>query len=475
MNIAKQSLALFSALILAGNCVSAADRPQTMEEMWKIIEAQQEQLDAMKKMLEESQKKAPPTTNQMQESQPQTNAEIADSQQKTDEEVAELQHKTNVLTEAVESMRTALVLPEEKELKSTYGLGPAASKVYQVDQGLSIGGYGEVNYQALVADKGSKNDNADLERFVLYFGYKFNDSIILNSELEFEHSSTSKSGSVSVEMMSLDFLIDPLFNVRAGLMLTPMGFVNLIHEPPFFFGNNRPEVERRIIPSTWRNIGGGLFGEILPDLTYTTYAMSGLRATGFSSGGVRGGRQKGSKAFAEDWAFVGRLDYTPSAVPGLVLGGSSYVGNSGQGEVGASVLTQIYEAHMEWKYYGFETRVLGSWGHIGDAGTLSDFNGEVIGSSNYGVYAEVAYDILPLIFTDTSQYLAPFFRYEKFDTIATTPNGYVDDLSYDQDIFQVGFNYKPIPEVVIKLDYRNRNAKAGTVPDEVNIGFGFVF
>jgi hypothetical protein len=56
-------------------------------------------------------------------------------------------------------------------------LRPAASKVYQVDQGLSIGGYGEVNYQALVADKGSKNDNADLERLVLYFGYKFNDPI----------------------------------------------------------------------------------------------------------------------------------------------------------------------------------------------------------------------------------------------------------------------------------------------------------
>ena len=486
MNIAKQSLVLISALVLGSNCVSAAEKPQTMEEMWKIIEAQQEQLDAMKKMLEQSQQaqlpaketeeSQPKTEAEVANSKPHSNEEIAESQQKTDEEVAELQHKTDVLTEVVESMRTALVLPEEKELKSSYGLGPAASKVYQVDQGLSIGGYGEINYQALVADKGDKNDNADLERFVLYFGYKFNDWLILNSELEIEHSSTSKNGSVSMEMMSLDFLIDPLFNVRTGLMLTPMGFVNLIHEPPFFFGNNRPEVERRIIPSTWRNIGGGLFGEIVPDLNYTMYAMNGLNAEGFSSGGIRGGRQKGSKAFAEDWAFIGRLDYTPSAVPGLVFGASSYLGNSGQDQVNANVFTQLYEAHMEWKYYGFETRVLGSWGHIGDAATLSEQKQETIGSSNYGVYAEVAYDILPLIFPDTSQYLAPFFRYEKFDTIATTPNDDWDDnLFYDQDIFQVGFNYKQIPEVVIKLDYRNRNAKEGTVPDEVNIGFGFIF
>ena len=456
MNIKKQSLGLWVVLMLLSYGVSAMERPKSMEEMWKIIEAQQKQLDAMQKQLQETQDKQKIT-------------------EPTAEEVQVLQRKTDVLTEEVEKMRTELVIPEEKEYKSAYGLGPAASKVYQVDQGLSIGGYGEINYQALVADKGSKNDNADLERFVLYFGYKFNDSIILNSEIEFEHSSTSKSGSVSVEMMALDFLIDPLVNIRTGLMLTPMGFVNLIHEPPFFFGNNRPEVERRIIPSTWRNIGGGLFGEITPDLNYTMYAVSGLNAEGFSSAGIRGGRQKGSKVFAEDWAFVGRLDYRPSVVHGLVFGASSYVGNSGQDQVDANVLTQLYEAHMEWKYYGFETRVLGSWGHVGDAGTLSALKGETIGSSNYGVYAEIAYDILPLIFTDTSQYLAPFFRYEKFDTIATAPTGYADDLSYDQDIFQVGFNYKPIPEVVIKLDYRNRNAKAGTVPDEVNIGFGFIF
>jgi len=475
MNTITQSLGLGAVLLLLCSLASAAERPQTMDEMWKIIEAQQEQLDAMKKILEERKAAPPPVAKERDQTHSQTSTEIVESQQKTDEEVAELKHKTNVLTEAVESMRTALVLPDKKELKSTYGLGPAASKVYQVDQGLSIGGYGEVNYQAYVADKGSKNDNADLERFVLYFGYKFNDSIILNSELELEHSSTSKSGSVSMEMMSLDFLIDPLFNVRTGLMLTPMGFINLIHEPPFFFGNNRPEVERIIIPSTWRNIGGGLFGEIVPDLSYTMYAMNGLNAEGFSSAGIRGGRQKGSKALAEDWAFVGRLDYTPIAIPGLVFGASSYLGNSGQDQIDANVFTQLYEAHIEWKYYGFETRVLGSWGHIADAEILSALKGETIGSSNYGVYAEVAYNILPLIFTNTSQYLAPFFRYEKFDTIATAPTGYADDLYYDQDIFQVGFNYKPIPEVVIKLDYRNRNAKAGTVPDEVNVGFGFIF
>ena len=55
MNIIKQSFGLAAILLLLSNFAIAADRPQTMDEMWKIIEAQQKQLDAMQKMLEESQ------------------------------------------------------------------------------------------------------------------------------------------------------------------------------------------------------------------------------------------------------------------------------------------------------------------------------------------------------------------------------------------------------------------------------------
>ena len=237
-----------------------------------------------------------------------------------------------MLAEEVEKLRTELFIPEQAKYKSTYGLGPAASKVYQTSQGLSIGGYGEANYQSFINDKRSKNNNTDFERFVLYVGYKYSDSIIFNSEIEFEHASTGQEGSVSVEFAALDFLIDPMANIRAGMVLVPMGFINQIHEPPFFFGNNRPEVERTIIPSTWREIGIGLFGELYPGLTYTTYVMNGLDASGFSSKGIRGGRQKGSKARAEDLAWVARVDYAPEQLPGLSFGASSYLGASGQAQ-----------------------------------------------------------------------------------------------------------------------------------------------
>lgn len=462
-----KSGALTAMAVMAGN-VNAMEKPKTMEEMWKIIEAQQKQIDEMKKKMEKT--------------------EVA-SAQKAPEKVENLERKTDVLSQEVEKLRTNLVIPEETKYKSMYGLGPAASKVYQVGKGLSIGGYGNALYQNYVGDKKDKQNNADLERMVLYVGYKFNDRILFNSEIEYEHATTGEGdeqkGEVSVEFASLDFFIDPLANIRAGEVLMPMGFINLIHEPPFFFGNHRPVVEQVIIPTTWREIGAGLFGQITPELTYTTYAVNGLNAQGFSSDGIREGRQGGSQSLAEDLAFVGRVDYTPHQLPGITFGSSAYLGNSGQnqqyvsqqyGSQKINAFTQLYEGHAQWKYRGLEFRALGSWGHIDDAGILSASNGNgTIGKDNYGWYTEAGYDVLPWILPDTTQYLAPFFRYERYDTIASAPTGFPDDPTKDQWIYQFGLQYKPIPNVAIKADYRNFNSKGGDLPDDFNLGFGFIF
>ncbi|MGH8498772.1 MAG: hypothetical protein ACRERV_08215, partial [Methylococcales bacterium] len=440
-------------------------------ELWKIIQAQQKQIDTLNKKLEAR-------ANQDGSEKPAASATsggvAAESAQ-----VDEVARKTDILTREVEKLRTALVIPEEKALKSEYGLGPAASKVYHADKGLSIGGYGEASYQNVVSDQGSTPDNADLLRAVVYLGYKFTDNILFNSELEFEHSSTEKNGDVSVEFANLDFLLDPRVNIRAGNVLQPVGFINLIHESPYFFGNRRPEVEKLIIPSTWHENGVGLFGEILPGLTYTTYGTNGLNAKGFSSTGIEEGRQAGSQAIAEDLAWVARLDYTLPSHPGLTFGGSAYLGNSGQNQLYAgqkiNVFTQLYETHIQWKYYGVEFRALGAWGHIGDAAALSLDRGQTIGKSNYGGYTEIGYNALPLLLPDTAQYLAPFFRYERFDTIASAPSGFADNPNLDRQVFQFGLQYKPIPNIVIKADYRNFSAKAGNVPDEFNLGLGYVF
>ncbi len=381
--------------------------------------------------------------------------------------VEELERRLDLVLEELQKLKNESAVAEP-EYSSSFGFGPAASKVYKLSKGLSIGGYGEAHFSNLISDKGSKTDIADNVRMILYAGYKFSDKIILNTEIEFEHAKAGdgQKGEVAVEMASLDFLLNPKFNLRGGLMLMPVGITNEQHEPTLYHGNDRPLVERQVIPATWREMGLGAFGELAEGLEYKLYLVNGLDASNFDSKGIRGGRQNGAKAKAEDWAVVARLDYEP--VLGLNLGASTYLGDSGQGqEFGAAgkkanVFTQIYEVHGQYKRNGLELKALASLLDIDDTDLLGG-----VPERTTGWYGEVAYDLMPLFSAATTQYLAPFVRYENIDYRGS---------DQDVDLWAAGLSYKPIPNVVIKADYRNFDNRYKTnTADEINLGLGFIF
>ncbi len=488
---------LLCTMLVFGTLVEPVEakksKPSSIDEMWKIIQQQQKQIEELQNKI--SQNEASKTSTQPQGSgtgQANTKSGTAGSTVSTPvamtgkSQKSESERKTDILASEVEKLKTQLHIPDKREYKIEYGYGPAASEVYRVNRGLSIGGYGEWAYSGYDKDLKSTADNM---RAVIYAGYKFNDWIILNNEFEFEHATTGEGseqkGEVSVEFSYLDFLLKDYANVRAGLTLVPMGFINEIHEGPTFHGNYRPQVEQVIIPTTWREIGAGVWGQLAPGLQYRMYGMNGLNAQGFSTSGIREGRQSGSNAIAEDFAFTGRLDYDMPFVPGLLAGVSAWVGNSGQGfdysspQYGSqrlNVLTQLYEGHIQWHWKGLEMRALGAVGTIGNAAQLSAAKGETIGSQNYGWYTELAYNLMPWLWNDSTQYIAPFFRYESYNTLASVPDGF-DDYGglYDQWIYQGGLTYKPIENVAVKLDYRNFNSAAGALPNQYNLGVAFMY
>ena len=115
-----------------------------------------------------------------------------------------------------------------------------------------------------------------------------------------------------------------------GWSLIPVGLVNEFHEPTVFLGAERAVTEQRIIPTTWRANGAGFYGS-RGRLAYRAYVVNALDGSGFSSAGLRGGRQKGSKAKASGMAVTGRVDVT--LTPGIFVGASAYTGGSGHGEV----------------------------------------------------------------------------------------------------------------------------------------------
>src|SRR3990172_2764299 len=419
---------------------------------------------------------------------------LAYAQEQIDEKgLQEMRRQIDVLTEEVETLKLGAVA--EPKYESFTGFGPAASKVYGLDKGVSIGGYGEYvysNYQ-----DSSKKDFADAYRFILYAGYKFNDWILMNTELEFEHAGIdnvdARNPEVYVEFSYLDFLLSKPFNIRTGLLLMPVGLINEMHEPTVYHGTLRPEIETNLIPSTWRELGIMAHGEPIENLTYKIAFINGLRADKFSnSTWIRSSRQQGAKANADVGALVANINY--EFIPGLSVGGSYYWGEGSTGKGGDTdagtdkeAEVSLYEVHADFRYEGLELRGLYVAGEVDNENDAfkNDSALKKVGKEVDGWYLQAAYDIFPLIKPGTDMSLSTFVRYDQYDTNKEVISG-IPDPTLDKTVITFGFGFKPHTNVVIKADYQWKDTESakpeGTASgqdankiDQFNIGAGFIF
>ncbi|HSM14338.1 MAG TPA: hypothetical protein VLA66_09755 [Thermoanaerobaculia bacterium] len=465
---ARLAAALVAGLALAAVFAGAQEGNAKTEER---LEALERQVEALRAELREARAAAEPAGR----------AGAAD--ESAGARLDELERRIERIASELETMRLGEAAVEADE--SRHGLGPAASKVYRQAKGVSIGGYGEMLYQGPsgTRDDGSASgraDELDFLRAVVYFGYKWNDQWLFNSELEWEHADVESGGDAAVEFAYVDRLIRPEVNARAGLLLVPMGLVNELHEPTVYLGARRPGVESAILPTTWRENGLGVFGELGP-VSYRSYVVNGLDAEGFRAAGLRGGRQKGSKAKAEDLAWVTRVDWT--ALPGLLAGGSVYLGGSGQGIAGADgrelgVDTTIVEAHVDWQWRGLQLRGLWAQAELDDVAALNGALGLTgsasVGERLSGSYLEAGYDVGRHLFAGGDA-LVPFARFERYDTQERVPAGFLTNPANDVEILTLGLSWKPLEQLVVKADWQDVDNAAGTGVDQFNLGLGYVF
>jgi len=328
----------------------------------------------------------------------------------------------------------------------------------------TIGGYGELHYNNLNADDSSRDvDEIDFHRFVLFFGHEFSDRINFFSELELEHSlaGDGKPGEVELEQAYIDFALTDSLTAKTGLFLIPVGTLNETHEPPTFYGVERNSVENVIIPSTWWEAGAGLSGNSASGFSWDLAAHSGLAipTSGGSAYRVRSGRQKVAEALASDPAYTLRVRY--SGVPGLDLSAT----------------------------YQYQTDPSQIAGDGLDSGTLAAFNaGYSIGAFTMkGLYARWNFDGVGVeaAGTDTQYgwYVEPSYRF-------STTRGDWGLYARHQDIegarlqdryqqFEVGFNYWPVDNVVLKFDLRQREhavtSQIGRDFDGFDLGVGYQF
>ena len=385
----------------------------------------------------------------------------------------------------------------------------------------SVSGYGVINYSHFdwELDPG-RRAAIDVERFVIAPKYRINDTIQLESELEFEHGGTGSTmefdkfeefgefemeieagGEIIVEKLAAVFSFQPTFNLRVGHIIVPVGLVAKRHRPQHYFTTTRPEAETHLIPTIWHETGIELFGSLGP-LNYQAQIVNGLDSTGFSSRHwiVRGHQLRFETANAEAPAFVGRLDY--AFHENATLGISGYYGdtaaNRPKPDVDFDAHVGIVSLHGFYEVNAVKVRGLFLWGTLENADQLSKVNRTLsnnlnvkrtpIGSSALGWYIEAGYDILSffrqptnsaehsdLKETPTEKTLDVFARYDFYDTMASVEGIIFDNPRWERSTWTFGINYHVHPQLVFKGHYSLRRLAAEDKNKENTLAFGFGF
>jgi hypothetical protein len=341
-------------------------------------------------------------------------------------------------------------------------------------KGLTIGGYAEAHYNRA----SGKNAVLDVHRVVLLLGYKFNERTQFITELEFEHVKE-----VFVEQAFLQYSLTDNINLRAGLMLVPMGIVNEYHEPTTFNGVERPSMDKSIVPTTWREIGLGISGRYNEaSLGYQLYMFNGFASKNGSkllggSNGLRNGRQKGAESTMNNVNFSGKLDYY--GLPGLRLGLSGYFGRTQSDKSiedidGADVGVAMIGLDARYAYKRFTARGQFINTSITDSEAYNAYYGSDLGASLQGWYVETAYNLLS---QEKEQELIGFVRYEDFNTHASTEGNLGQNLSYDRNELTFGLTYKVAPGAAFKADYQFKDTAipGSETVKQLNLGFGIWF
>ncbi|MDG4812877.1 porin [Hydrogenovibrio sp. 3SP14C1] len=324
----------------------------------------------------------------------------------------------------------------------------------------SIGGYGELHYNNLKTTQpgqaGTEKKEIDFHRFVLFFGHEFNDKIRFFSEVEIEHalskdtSDGSNGGEVEVEQAYVELDLNNQLSTKAGVILVPVGILNETHEPPTFYGVERNPVEKNIIPATWWSGGLTLNGRSQSGFSYDLMLSEGLySADGYS---IRDGRQKTSKAKANDLAYTGRIKYT--GVPGLELAATArYESDLGQGTLASKAPATLLETHAIYTIDQFTIKGLyAQWDISGDAAKAADAD------KQSGYYIEPSYKL--------TEKWGVFTRYNNWKKASGSAN--------DETQTDIGVNYWPHPDVVFKADYQ-WYTKDDKKTNGFNLGVGYQF
>ncbi len=353
------------------------------------------------------------------------------------------------------------------------GLAPAFGKQYakpflrRFGRNTYIGGYMD---HELEFDENGQHA-FDQHRLIPFIYSDVSDRVKFATEIEIEHGGPQTSGGVNgdtgaikIEFATIDFLMTDWLNYRGGIILSPLGKYNLIHDSPLQDLTDRPMVSTRIIPTTLAESGMGFFGTFYPTeiskLDYEIYAVNGFSISddnGFTGSGIsfiRNGRGSQQSDNNRNPAIVGRLAFSPFL--GLEVGASFHTGYIDDHDSNRMTVKAL-----DWTYQRGAFELVGEYAHSSIERDGQHFDGrensDVYNGDMWGYYVEPRYhfmpqflkDHAPTFFTENSTFTA-VCRLGGLDINRPTPGS--ADLRKTR--LTPGINFRYTEDTVFKAEYQ---------------------
>ncbi|QQL44162.1 hypothetical protein [Sulfuriroseicoccus oceanibius] len=321
----------------------------------------------------------------------------------------------------------------------------------------SFGSYGEFH-----ANFGDGTETLDLHRAVLFADVHFTDKLELVTETEIEHLVRKKEGSswtadgveFKIEQAYFNYALTDQLAAKAGLIILPVGVINEVHEPTTFFGVERPNVEKYILPTTWTELGGGVVKTYDTGWQIDALVHSGLDMEGDSIRGGRSGYEFEEFAINGDrWAATTRVKYT--GIAGVELAGSAQYQSDVDGSVDGDQDGLLLSTHGIYRKGGFQFVGLAAYWNLDVEGAADE---------QWGGYLEPSYT-----WETPVGKIGVFGRASQYEYFTGGALKEVTELN-------AGVNYWLTENIVLKADYLNADqaGKPGTT-ETYNVGFGWYF
>ncbi len=382
---------------------------------------------------------------------------FADTLEHVEEEVHMALETIQALKAEINELKATVAMQGEVQEASVSRIAKTAKKFEK----LHLGGYGELHYNDTETDGGSKSKSVDAHRFVLFFGYDFTDKVRFRSEFELEHAIAGEGqvGEIELEQMYVEVDMTDQTSIQTGVILVPVGILNENHEPPTFYGVERNDVEKYLLPTTWWAAGVKVNHKM--DNGVTLELMAGEGLNGDTTGYIRGGRQKSGSAVAKDLAYTARLTYT--GMPGLKASifmnhQSDFTQDSGDN----IDKLDIYGVSAIYSFGdGFEVRGL----HV---------QAEFDGKDESGAFFTNGFDEHQGTFLEASK------RFGNLGVFVNNSNVSGEKVSRQYSVMQAGFSYWiQGTDAVIKANYYDKTYSSDSLSsseaDGFHLGVGYVF